>query len=86
MGLVGAVAGAAGGLAPAPNISEVYDILFGTPLYPPHLFGVENRPVHIDMTKVVIRTLAAVLLSVAATFPTALWAGFRQPLEALRHE
>lgn len=86
LGLAGTVVGTAGGLALAPNINEVYHTLTGQPLYPPHLFGVENMPVYVDGGKAAIRAVAAVLLSVVATLPVAVWAGVQQPLEALRHE
>jgi lipoprotein-releasing system permease protein len=86
LGVVGAVAGAVGGVLLAPHINEVWEFVFRTPLYPPHLFGVKDMPVVIDTGKVILRTLAAIGLSVAATLPVAVWAGLREPLEALRHE
>ncbi len=86
MGLFGAAAGALGGVALAPHVSAVWEAFTGQPLYPPHLFGVEELPVRIVAWKVIARSLAAVALAVGASLPLALWAGWRPPLEALRHE
>lgn len=86
IGITGAALGAAGGVGLALHINEVYAFLFGEPLYPPYLFGIEGMPVHLDSTAVTLRAAAAGLMSLLATVPVAVWAGFRQPLEALRHE
>ncbi|MBN1256838.1 MAG: ABC transporter permease [Planctomycetes bacterium] len=85
LGIVGAVAGALGGIWLTPHVSALCNFFTGTPLYPPHLFGIEAAP-RIDLFTVSIRILAAILLSIIATLPVAIWAGYRQPLEALRHE
>ncbi|MFH0910487.1 MAG: FtsX-like permease family protein [Planctomycetota bacterium] len=86
MGLAGAVLGAAGGVAFAPHVGSAYEWVTGSPLYPPYLFGVKTLPIAIAYDKVVIRSLAAVLMAFLASLPPAIWAGYRPPLEALRHE
>lgn len=86
LGICGTVLGSIGGCLFAPHVSAAYEYLTGSPLYPPHLFGAEELYIYIDYLKVILRSLAAILVSVFASIPAAIWAGAREPLEALRHE
>jgi lipoprotein-releasing system permease protein len=86
IGVLGAIPGALGGVAISPYIDDIYKYITGTPLYPPHLFGAKELHINLDVAKIIIRTGAAVLISILATLPAAIWAATRSPLEALRHE
>ncbi|MHC4874479.1 MAG: ABC transporter permease [Planctomycetota bacterium] len=86
LGVAGSILGSVGGVLFAPHVSASYEFITGQPLYPPHLFGAKELYIHINYNFVIIRGFIAVAVAVLASLPAALWAGFRQPLEALRHE
>lgn len=86
LGAAGALLGAVGGVALAPNVEALWESITGQELYPPHLFGVKHLPVIVSPLRVVAYACAAVLMSVVAGLLPAVWAARCEPLEALRHE
>ncbi len=86
LGVIGALVGSVGGVLFAPHVSKVYEFIVGHPLYPPRLFGAKELYIYINYDFVIIRTLLAILVAIIASLPAALWAGYKEPLEALRNE
>ena len=96
IGLAGAVAGTLGGyllaepglfsaLGGRPLVDWLFHQITGDPLYPPRMFLVGGvQPIF--GWKVGLYAGAAVLISLLAAAYPALWAGSREPLEALRDE
>ncbi len=92
IGLGGALLGVAGGyfltadIDPrlGPRIAVWYNFFTGGVMFPPHLFEVEKLPIHRDGLKVLIYAASAVVISTLAAVYPAVWAGRRQPVEALR--
>jgi lipoprotein-releasing system permease protein len=86
MGLLGSALGVAGGYYCTPRVDDWYEFLAGHPLYPPRLFGIEELTTVIYPWKVALYAAGATAVSVLAALYPALWAAWREPLEALRDE
>lgn len=93
IGIAGTLLGLAGGYCVAepglffvkrPLLDVVFEYITGHPLYPPHMFGIEELPILIKAWKVLAYAAASVLLSVLAAAYPAFCAGRREPMEALR--
>lgn len=85
MGAMGTVLGVAGGYIVGLNINGIWEFVTGEPLYPPHMFGTVSEPVILPH-KVATYALGAMLISVLSALYPAIWAGCREPVEALRDE
>lgn len=85
MGAMGTVLGVALGYAVGMNINEVWEFVTGSPLYPPHMFEMVVKPVILPH-KVALYAVGAMVISVLSALYPALWAGCREPVEALRDE
>ncbi len=85
-GVVGSALGVAGGYFATPRIDEWYEALTGQPLYPPRMFGIAELTTVIYGWKVAIYAIAATLIATLAALYPALWAGWQEPMEALRDE
>lgn len=85
IGAMGMVLGVSLGYAVGLNINQLWEFATGMPLYPPHMFGTVAEPV-ILTHKVIVYAIAAVGISVLSALYPAIWAGCREPVEALRDE
>ena len=73
----------------APRIDAYWEQVTGYPLYPPRMFGVQGAkglPVKVNHIKVLLYVIGAIMISVLAAVYPAVWAGLREPVEALRDE
>lgn len=87
VGLFGAGLGVLGGVLVGSYLNEIFHALTGQKLYGPWMHGVDSgMPVVLIPWKVAAYSGGAVVIALLASLYPALWAGFREPLEALRDD
>lgn len=85
IGVLGTVLGVTAGYLVGLNINGLWEFFTGDPLYPPRMFGIVSEPV-IYTHKVILYGAGAIVISVISALYPAIWAGSREPVEALRDE
>lgn len=85
IGLMGIALGTASGYLIGLNLSDIWEFLTGQPFYSPQLFGHTSPPV-IYAHKVAVYAGAALLISLISALYPAIWAGRKEPIEALKEE
>lgn len=85
IGVIGSVIGVVAGYLIGLNVDAIWMFFTGSHLYPPRMFGIASTPV-IHAWKVGIYAGGAVFISLIAGLYPAIWAGCREPVEALKDE